>query len=96
MKHYIVAQIEIIDREQYGNYESGFMQIFANYKGKMLAVDEQPKLLEGSWPCTRTVLIEFPSKEDALDWYQSEEYQTLAKHRFASSNANITMISGIE
>ena len=96
MSHYIIAQIDIADRAQYANYESGFMEIFAKYAGKLLAVDEQPRLLEGSWPYTRTVLIEFPTAEAALDWYQSEEYQDLAKHRFASSSANITMISGFE
>ena len=96
MKHYIIAQIDIVDREQYGYYESGFMEIFTKYQGKMLSVDEQPTLLEGSWPCSRTVLIEFPSKDEALDWYQSEEYQALAKHRFASSHANITVVSGFD
>ena len=83
VSHYLVAQIEIADREQYSDYEAGFVEVFLKYKGKMLAVDEQPDLLEGSWPFTRTVLIEFPSSEAALDWYRSDEYQDLAKHRFA-------------
>jgi uncharacterized protein (DUF1330 family) len=42
------------------------------------------------------VLVEFPSKEDALDWYESEEYQSLAKHRFASSKSNIVIVSGLD
>jgi len=92
MSSYIVAQIEIIDREEYTKYESGFMQIFAKYQGKVLAADEQPQLLEGAWPYTRTVLLEFPSSQAALEWYQSDEYQALAKHRFSSSAANITIV----
>ncbi len=96
MSHYLVAQIEIADREQYRDYEAGFVEVFAKYKGKMLAVDEQPDLLEGNWSFTRTVLIEFPSSEAALDWYRSAEYQDLAKHRFASSSANIVLIEGFD
>ena len=66
--HYLIAQIEIADRETYTKYEAGFMDIFLAYKGRMLSVDEGAQLLEGEWSYTRTVLVEFPSKEDALDW----------------------------
>ncbi len=96
MSHYIIAQIEIVDREEYGKYEAGFTEIFSKFDGSVLSVDEQPKLLEGSWPHTRTVLIEFPSEQSALDWYFSDEYQALAKHRFASSSANIAIIAGLK
>ena len=81
MAHYVIAQIDIKDRKKYAAYEAGFMDVFTSYKGKLLSVDENVSLLEGQWPATRTVLIEFPSKEEALAWYESEEYQSLAKHR---------------
>ena len=96
MAHYIIAQIDIQDREKYAQYEAGFMDVFTSYKGKLLSVDENVSLLEGQWPATRTVLIEFPSKEEALAWYESEEYQSLAKHRFAASSADFVIVSGIE
>ena len=96
MAHYIIAQIDIQDREKYAQYEAGFMDVFTSYKGKLLSVDENVSLLEGKWPATRTVLIEFPSKEEALAWYESEEYQSLAKHRFAASSTDIVIVSGIE
>jgi len=96
MAHYIIAQIDIQDREKYAQYEAGFMDVFTSYKGKLLSVDENVSLLEGQWPATRTVLIEFPSKEEALAWYESQEYQSLAKHRFAASSADIVIVSGIE
>ena len=96
MPHYLIAQIDIKDREKYAKYEAGFMDVFSSYKGKLISVDENVSLLEGQWPATRTVLIEFPSKEEALAWYESEEYQSLAKHRFAASSADIVIVSGIE
>jgi len=92
---YLIAQINIHDREQYRQYEAGFMEIFRRFNGKMLAADEAPMTLEGDWSYTRTVLIEFPTDEDALAWYQSEDYQALAKHRFAASSANLIKISGV-
>jgi uncharacterized protein (DUF1330 family) len=71
------------------------MAVFSRYKGKLLSVDEDAQTLEGVWPATRTVLIEFPSQDDALAWYRSDEYQELAKHRFASSDGNVVLIRGV-
>ena len=96
MTHYLIAQINILDRETYTKYEAGFMQVFAKYDGSLLAVDEESKRLEGSWPYTRTVLISFPTAAQALAWYQSDDYQALAQHRFASSTANVCLIKGLE
>ena len=95
MSIYIVARINIRDRAEYANYEAGFLEVFSRYAGKMLSVEEAPEVLEGEWSCTRTVLIEFPGKEDALAWYRSEEYQTLAAHRYAASTADIALLAGL-
>jgi len=95
MTHYLIARIDINDREKYSKYQAGFMEIFSQYDGKMLSVDEAPKLIEGEWPVSRTVLIEFPSKESAMAWYESEAYQALAQHRFASSDGNIVLLKGL-
>ena len=95
MTVYIVAQINLTDRETYSKYEAGFGEIFAKYKGEMLAVDGNPEVLEGSWPHWRTVLIQFPSREDALAWYQSDEYQAIAQFRFAASSADTVILQGL-
>ena len=95
MPVYLVARITIADREAYARYESGFPDIFSRHNGNILSVDEGPVVLEGEWPCTRTVLLEFPSEEDAMSWYRSPEYQALARHRFDASSADIVMIRGL-
>lgn len=95
MTVYLVAQITIHDQDRYGEYGSGFMEIFSKYQGTLLSVDEAPVKLEGNWDYTRTVLISFPSEEAAMAWYRSEEYQALAQHRFAASDANAAIIHGL-
>ena len=92
MPVYVVAQLNIHDRTRYARYESGFMEIFSKYGGSVLSVDEAAKVLEGEWNYMRTVLLEFPSEERAMAWYHSPEYQSLAQHRFAASDANIVLI----
>ncbi|MDZ7660077.1 DUF1330 domain-containing protein [Fodinibius sp.] len=87
---------EIHDRDRHQRYEEGFMDIFSKYQGTLLAVDEAPTVLEGEWPWTRTVLLEFPDENSLRAWYDSEEYQALAQHRFAGSQASIAMVKGLE
>ena len=92
---YVVAQIRIHDREAYARYESGFMEVFAQYGGEMLAVDEAPVTLEGQWDHTRTVLIRFASSADARAWYDSDAYQDLVRHRWDGSAADIAIVAGL-
>ena len=96
MSVYVVARIDIHDRERYGEYEAGFMEIFEAHGGRMLAVDEAPQVIEGSWDVTRTVLIEFDDAEQMKAWYHSEGYQALAQHRFAAATGDIARLAGFE
>ena len=95
MPIYIVAQINIDDRDTYARYEAGFMEIFDRYEGELLAVDEAVTELEGSWGYTRTVIIQFPDEAAARSWYDSDDYQALAQHRFAASAANLAIVQGL-
>lgn len=95
MTVYLIAKIDLKDRETYAKYEAGFGEIFAKYNGQMLAVEESPEVLEGEWPHWRTVLIQFPSREDALAWYRSDEYQALAQFRFEASSADTVILQGL-
>jgi len=92
MSCYIIAQIKINDRDEYRIYEEGFDEIFEKYKGIVVAMDEDPVILEGEWPYTRTVLIRFPNEEEARRWFESPEYQKLAENRRKASTGNIVLI----
>ena len=96
MSIYIIAQFAIHDRELYSKYEEGFMDVFEQYDGRMLSVDEAPTLLQGEWTATRSVLIEFPSKQSAMAWMTSPAYQEIASHRLAASTGNVIMVNGFE
>lgn len=96
MSVYLIAQFKIHDRAAYDRYEEGFGNIFEKFDGKMLSVDENPKVLQGDWDYTRSVLIEFPDKASAYAWMTSPEYQEIAKDRLAGSTGNSIMVEGFE
>lgn len=95
MAVFVVAQLSIFDRESYGLYEAGFMEIFQKYRGSLLAVDEAPEAVEGEWSATRIVIGSFPDAEAFNDWFRSPEYVELAEHRKAGSKGLILTVQGL-
>ena len=95
MTVYAIALLNIEDRTEYARYEQGFMAIFNQYEGKLLAVDESPVAKEGTWNHTRTVLLQFPDANAFDRWYHSEAYQALAQHRFGASSGSVVVIQGL-
>ena len=96
MPVYMISRMTIHDRTEYDKYEALLMDVFEQFDGKMLSVDEDPKVLGGEWNATRSVLIEFPSKESAYAWMTSDAYQEISKHRVAGSSAESILVQGLE
>jgi uncharacterized protein (DUF1330 family) len=96
MIHYFVAQIKVNDPAEYEKYLENFDIIFSRYKGEYLAIDESPSLLEGNWDYTKSVLIRFKSKQDFEEWYYSDDYQKILRHRLNSSKCDTILVEGVE
>lgn len=95
MAVYIIAQIAIRDRAGYDKYQAGFQAVFADYAGELLVVEENPTVVEGEWPYTRTVLMRFPSADEARRWYESPAYQAIARHRHGAATTNAVIVEGL-
>jgi uncharacterized protein (DUF1330 family) len=96
MTHYFAAQIRIHDPEEYEKYLENFDEIFSQYKGEYLAIDESPTVLEGKWDYTKSVLVKFSSRQDFEDWYYSEDYQRILKHRLNASDCDTILLEGLD
>jgi uncharacterized protein (DUF1330 family) len=95
VKAFVIVQIAINDRDGYHQYEiAGHQEIFDRFSGRVVGLDEDTEIVEGSWPWTRTVLIEFPTKELARAWYESDEYQAVVGLRHGSATSNLVFVSG--
>jgi uncharacterized protein (DUF1330 family) len=94
MHYYFAAQIRINTPEEYQKYIDKADQVFKKFKGKYLAVDNHPEVVEGSWNYTRTILIEFESKSDFEEWYYSPEYQEILKFRLQAADCDTILIEG--
>jgi len=94
MSCYFIANILIRDEEEYLLYLTEAGNIFERYNGQYLAVDDQPEVLEGTWNYTRTVLIRFGSKDDFHQWYNSEAYRKILKHRLKGGVCDTILVNG--
>ncbi|MCV7092464.1 DUF1330 domain-containing protein [Mycobacterium interjectum] len=95
LKAFVIVQIVINDWDGYRRYGSAAHQeIFDKFGAKVVGIDDDVEIVEGSWPCTRTVLIEFPSKQRARAWYESDEYQAVVALRHGSATSNLVIVSG--
>ena len=94
MSSYFIALINIHDQALYDQYLAGFDAVFTKFNGQVISVEDNPSILEGEWPAARTVLIKFPDDQELLRWYESAEYQRIAKYRREASVGQIAVISG--
>lgn len=92
----MITQITMHDPDTYAKYEDGFMDVFEKFKGKLLSVDDDPKVVAGEWTATRSVLMEFPDKAAWRTWITSPEYQEISKHRVAASQADAILVKSLD
>ncbi len=95
MAVYLIAQVTIHDRAEYDRYQAGLLDVFARHEGELLAVSDGATVLEGEWPCTRTVLMRFPSEAAARRWFESPDYQRISEHRHRGATTNVVMIQAL-
>jgi uncharacterized protein (DUF1330 family) len=95
MSVYALAQLRIHDADRYGRYMSRFLPVLDKYKGKLLAADETPRVLEGQWwDRNKVVLMEFADNDAFRAWATSPEYTEIAEDRKAGADAVVLLIKG--
>lgn len=95
MSVYVIAQISITDRDRYNKYQARFLEVFAKFKGQLLAADENPQVVEGAWERGKVVLLKFPDKESFEEWADSPAYQEISKDRKAGSEGVVLLIKSV-
>ena len=81
MPAYWVARSRISDPVEYKKYTDRVPAIIAKYGGKVLARGGRYQIMEGPDKFHRFVVIEFPSFEQGVACFQSDEYNKAAAFR---------------
>ncbi|MGZ3172966.1 MAG: DUF1330 domain-containing protein [Croceibacterium sp.] len=93
MSAYFIARYNVTNPEGFAAYRPAVMPTFEGHDVEFLSVDPAGDVLEGSPPQV-TVVLKFPSKEAALGWYNSPEYQAIKHHRTDNSEGDAILVEG--
>jgi uncharacterized protein (DUF1330 family) len=94
MKAYLIAVETVNDETMFGKYRKAILPTIDPFGGKFIARGGILTVLEGEWVHPRTVIIEFPSREAAEGWYNSEAYQNIISLRLKSTVGNLVILDG--
>ena len=94
MPAYIIALEVINDRDEFDKYRAGVHNVLKKYQGEIIVSSENVEIFEGEWPYTKTVVVRFPSVEQAKRWYDSEEYREVVQHRCRAAVTNLILVDG--
>ena len=92
--YWIAVYKDLNNIENLKGYAEQATPAIKKYNGKILVRGGKVETVEGSHS-PRTVLIEFPSLNDALKCYHSEEYQNAKKIGGGNFNRHIQLVEGI-
>jgi uncharacterized protein (DUF1330 family) len=95
MTVYAIAQLKFTDRAAYDRYQAAFIEIFQQYSGTLLAADESPRVVEGSWDREKVVLMSFPDEAAFSEWADSPDYQRISQDRRAGADTVVVLARGL-
>jgi uncharacterized protein (DUF1330 family) len=95
MKAYWIATYkDMKNPEKIKRYAEKASPVIKKYHGIILARGGKVKTIEGN-PSPRTVLIQFPTMDNALKCYNSSEYQEAMKIGNGEFNRHIQIVEGV-
>lgn len=94
MAAYVVYQGEVTDPARYDEYKTKAAASITAAGGRYLVRGGNVEVLEGEAPAGRTVVLEFPTMQAALDWYRSDEYTEIRRMREGAARARMYVVEG--
>ena len=95
MPAYLIADVEVTDPELFAEYRELVEPTVNAFGGRYIARGGETVFLEGDRSPNRTVIIEFPSIEQARAWHDSDEYAPAKDMRFRSANSQVIIVEGV-
>ncbi len=95
MSALFIAISTVTDREKLNQYLAGAPASLAGRPIEILAFTEAGETVEGAPPGSRVVVLRFPDKEAAMEWYHSPEYQAVVQFRLDGTEGFALLCDGM-
>lgn len=95
MSYYLVFTKEkTTDQNELDQYFAQAGSTIEGHPANPIVFYGQQENLEGEGP-EGIVIIEFPDRESALGWYNSEDYKRVREHRFRGASYRGSLVKGV-
>lgn len=95
MPAYLIVYETITNTEQFGKYLQA-LQPELYRRGVHIVAAGPPNVVERILPWKHTVVLEWPSGKDVIDFWNSEEYANIKKLREGAADVQATILEGID
>jgi uncharacterized protein (DUF1330 family) len=95
MTAYAMAQLRSVDfGAEIAEYLQRIDETLIPYEGKFLVHGTTPEVIDGDFPGA-IVVIAFPDRAHAYDWYNSPGYQAILPFRMNNSDGGALIVDGV-
>jgi uncharacterized protein (DUF1330 family) len=95
VKYYMIGEVETTDQSWVPDYVQNVTAIVERWGGRYLARTPKVEKVEGQRkPSGIVVIVEWPSKEVATAFYESEEYRPYRQKRLAGAKNEFLLVAG--
>jgi uncharacterized protein (DUF1330 family) len=92
--YFFVDIREVKDAAKMDEYRARIRPVVEKFGGRYLVTDGPFEVAEGNWRPVFPVLLEFPSMEQAHQWYDSEDCRELKQMRLEATVSNGVFLPG--
>ncbi|MEM6987851.1 MAG: DUF1330 domain-containing protein [Pseudomonadota bacterium] len=97
MSAYVIVDTQLLNPEAYEEYKALAKPIVEQYGGVYRVRGGEMQVRESDlWTPSRLVVVEFPSREQALAFAESPEYAPVAKIRHANAKCTLVIVDGCD
>ena len=96
MKALCIVYLSVDDWEGYDRYRGQVVPTMEPFGAKVLVRGGAFTTVEGEMPFERIVVLEFPSRDAAEAWYQSEAYQAVLPIRLAATRCQFVIVDAVD
>ncbi len=94
MNAYLILDIEIHDLNVFQTYAAEVPAYVKKHSGRYVVLGAEAEAIEGNWKPQRLVVIEFPSKENAQEFLEDPDAQTVFGIRHQSTTSKLILVEG--
>jgi uncharacterized protein (DUF1330 family) len=95
VKYYMIGEVEMTDQSWVPDYVQNVTGMVERWGGRYLARTPKAEKVEGERAARGImVIVEWPSREAAMAFYESEEYRPYRQKRLAGAKNEFLLVAG--